>query len=361
MLTTTVGSYPRPDYMPVKDWLGPRDADEAAEEEEAEGLPEPTRAYDEAVAAYGEERLREILNRATAEVVREQDDLGIDVPTDGEVRREDSVLYVCRHLRGIDVGRLSEGTLRGQRALVPTVVGPVAAAGPLPFLPDDWRVAQAATKRPVKMTLPGPMTIGESVADGYYEGDGRRRGGDVADALNREIRALADAGCRHIQIDESVLARRPGEAVAFGIEHLERCFHRVPKEVSRVVHVPRGWPAVPPDAGGQATPPPESYGGELADALEDAAIDAVALEDAREPGDLGLLERFARTTVILGVIDVARSRVETMEEVRDRLRAALEHIDRHRLMAAPDGGLGPLGREPARRKLRVLVEAARGL
>src|SRR3712207_4302694 len=155
MLTTTVGSYPKPGDVPIKDWLAPRDAGEAAEEdeeEEAEGLPEPSRIYDEAAAGYGEERLREILDRATAEVVREQDDLGVDIPTDGEVRREDSVLYVCRHLHGIDFDRLSEGTLRGRRALVPTVVGPVAAAGPLRFLSDDWRVAQAATKRPVKMT-----------------------------------------------------------------------------------------------------------------------------------------------------------------------------------------------------------------
>lgn len=357
MLTTTVGAYPRPDYVPIKDWLGPGGANEATEAE-AEGLPEPTRIHDEAVAGYGEARLRAILDRATAEVVREQDDLGIDIPTDGEVRREDSVLYLCRHLRGIDVGRLSAGTLRGRRALVPTIVGPVAAAGLVPFLPDDWRVAQAATKRPVKMTLPGPMTIGDGLADAFYEGDERRPGGDIADALNREIRALADAGCRHIQIDEPVLALRRDAAMAFGIEHLERCFHRLPKEVSRVVYVPRGWPVIPDGEG--ETPPPDSYR-ELADALEDAAIDAVALEDARAPGDLGLLERFARTTVILGVIDVARSRVEEPEAVRDRLRAALEHIDRHRLMAAPDGGLGLLGRDIARRKLRVLAEAAHGL
>jgi 5-methyltetrahydropteroyltriglutamate--homocysteine methyltransferase len=349
MLTTTIGAYPRPDYVPFKNRSGAEPGTDA---------PEPAGGYAEAVATYGEERLKALLDRATAEVVREQDELGIDVPVEGEVRRDDSVLYLCRHLRGIDLDRRTGTAGEGDDGRPrPTIIGPIRAG--LPFLPDDWRAAQAATKKPVKMTLPGPMTIGDGLADAFYEGDGRRRGGDIADALNREIRALADAGCRHIEIDEPVLALRPDEALAFGIEHLERCFHRVPKEITRTVHIGRSRPGAL-DAEDDPKVPEDAYL-TLADALEDAAIDAVALEDARRPNDLGLLERFARTTVVLGVIDVARSRIEEPEEVRDRLRAALEHIDPHRLMAAPDSGLRLLGRELARRKLRVLTEAVRRL
>jgi 5-methyltetrahydropteroyltriglutamate--homocysteine methyltransferase len=95
--------------------------------------------------------------------------------------------------------------------------------------------------------------------------------------------------------------------------------------------------------------------------LEEIGIDTVSIEDAHRPNDLALLERFARKKVILGVIDIARNRVEQVEEVRDRLRAALEHIDAHRLLAAPDCGLGLLGRDLARAKLKVLAEAAYSL
>ncbi|HET6519932.1 MAG TPA: cobalamin-independent methionine synthase II family protein [Geminicoccaceae bacterium] len=350
MRTTTIGAYPKPDYVPIDDRR-------AGGEEDAD-TPEPARGYAETVAHYGEARLREILDRATAEVVREQIELGVDIPTDGEVRRENFVHYHCRHLRGVDFERPTATEGRDGRSVpLPTITGPVAA-GP-PFLTADWRAAQAAARRPVKMTMPGPMTIGLNLADAHYHGDGRQRGADIADALNKEVRALAAAGCLYVQIDEPALARRPDEALAFGIEHLERCFHRIPKEVTRTVHLSRGHPGAL-DAEDDPEAPQDSYFA-LAEALDDAAIDAVSLEDAHRPNDLRLLERFARTAVVLGVIDVARSRVEEPDEVRGRLRAALEHIDAHRLTAAPDCGLGLLGRDLARRKLRVLTEAAHGL
>ena len=109
---------------------------------------------------YGE-RLQEILDRATIQVVREQVELGIDIPTDGEIRRENFVHYHCRHLAGIDFEKLSERQMRGRyQALLPTIVGPIQA-GP-PFLVRDWEVAQSATGKPVKITVPGPLTIGDT-------------------------------------------------------------------------------------------------------------------------------------------------------------------------------------------------------
>lgn len=149
------------------------------------------------------------------------------------------------------------------------------------------------------------------------------------------------------------------DALAFGLEHLERCFHKVPRGTQRVVHVCCGFPDKL-DAEDYPKAPKEAYFA-LADGLDEVAIDAVSLEDAHRPNDLGLLERFARTTVVLGVVAIARSRVEEVEEVRDRLRAALDHIDAHRLLAAPDCGLGLLGRTLARDKLKVLADAAHSL
>jgi 5-methyltetrahydropteroyltriglutamate--homocysteine methyltransferase len=220
-------------------------------------------------------------------------------------------------------------------------------------------VAQSATKRPVKITLPGPLTIGDSVADEYYLDDARARGAALADALNVEIRRLAEAGCPVVQVDEPVFARKVKDALAFGAEHLERCFHKVPPSTERVVHVCCGYPDRL-DAEDYAKAPNAAYF-ELAGVLEEVAIDALSIEDAHRPNDLALLERFPRKKIILGVIAIARSRVEEVEAVRDRLRAAQGHIDAHRLLAAPDCGLGLLGRELARAKLKVLAEAAHSL
>jgi 5-methyltetrahydropteroyltriglutamate--homocysteine methyltransferase len=346
MLTTTIGAYPKPGYVPIRDWFGKDGGTDTAE---------PTAGYAETVAAHAGS-IAEILDRATREVVAEQVELGIDVPTDGEIRRENFIHYHCRHLVGVDFEVLTEKQTRGREALLPTITGPIQA-GPA-FLVRDWQIAQAATRRPVKLTVPGPLTIGEGVADEHYR-DPRLRGAALADALNVEIRRLADAGCPVVQVDEPVLARKVEDALAFGIEHLERCFHKVPRATERVVHICCGYPDRL-DAEDYPKAPQSAYL-ELAPVLDEAQLDAVSIEDAHRPNDLGLLERFVRTKVLFGVIAIARSRVEEVEAVRARLAAALDHIDRHRLVAAPDCGLGFLGRDLTRQKLRVLSEAARSL
>ena len=133
----------------------------------------------------------------------------------------------------------------------------------------------------------------------------------------------------------------------------------MPPTTERVVHICCGYPDTL-DAEDYPKAPNAAYF-ELAGVLDEIAIDAVSIEDAHRPNDLALLERFTRKKVILGVIAVARSRIEQVEEVRDRLRAALEHVDAQRLLAAPDCGLGLLGRDLAREKLKVLAEAAHSL
>jgi 5-methyltetrahydropteroyltriglutamate--homocysteine methyltransferase len=346
MLTTTIGAYPKPDAVPIKDWFSMDGGTDTAE---------PTAGYAETMAAHAR-TIQAILDRATREVVAEQVELGIDVPTDGEIRRENFIHYHCRHLVGIDFEVLTEKQRGRHEALLPTITGPIQA-GPS-FLVRDWQIAQSATRRPVKLTVPGPLTIGDNVADDHYR-DPRLRGAALADALNREIRRLADAGCPVIQVDEPAFARKVEDALAFGIEHLERCFHKVPRTTERVVHVCCGYPDRL-DAEDYPKAPQSAYA-ELAPVLDEAEVDAVSIEDAHRPNDLGLLEHFARTNVLLGVIAIARSRVEEVDEVRARLEAALDHIDRHRLVAAPDCGLGFLGRDLARRKLRALSEAAHSL
>lgn len=348
LLTTTIGAYPKPDYVPVIDWF------------KAKGstvTENPTGNYEKDLARMGEEA-EHIFRRAAADVITDQVTCGIDIPTDGEVRRENYIHYHCRHLNGIDFSSLTETVLRkgAYTAYLPTITGPVSAKDH--FLPHDYRVAQAATDRPLRVTLPGPMTIGDTVADTYY-GDERTRDQALAAALNTEVLALAKVGCRHIQVDEPLFARKVDEALDFGLENLERVFHGCPEGVTRTMHMCCGYPDRL-DSTDYPKAPKESYL-RLAESINASSINAVSLEDAHRHNDLSLLDLFAETTVILGVVDIASSRIETVDEIHQRLEDALGHMDASHLIAAPDCGLGMLGRDVVMAKLRNMCEAARGL
>ena len=342
--TTTIGAYPKPDYVPIPDWF----------QEETTVAKDPTRALDECHECHDPE-VEELLYRGTREVVLEQVQLGIDIPSEGEVRRENYIHYHCRNLEGIDFTSLTRKAMRdGQWVVaVPTICGPVKAGEG--FLVRDWQVAKSATVKPVKITLPGPLTIIDSTYDAFYD-DERRLAADLATALNRETDRLARAGCRHIQIDEPIFAREPDKALDFGIENLERSFHGVPAEVKRTIHICCGYPDRL-DSDQYEKAPLESYF-RLAPALDEAALDVISIEDAHRHNDLALLELFKRQTIILGVIGIARSRIESVDEIVSRLKQALDHIDKERLMVAPDCGLGMLSRAQVRAKLANMVAAA---
>jgi len=348
LLTTCIGAYPKPGYVTLPDWFnieaGPATAD-------------PTRQWPAALAALGP-RAEDLIARGVCEVIRDQTAAGIDIPTDGEIARENYIHYHCRHLDGFDFEHLTPSAVRGDgyETALPTITGPVRARDP--FLATDWRRASRFTDRPVKITLPGPLTIADTSADAWYD-DPVKLGADLGAALNREVLALADAGCRHVQIDEPVFARRPADALRYGFDNLERAFHGCPRQVARTLHVCCGYP----DRLDRDDYPKADRAAyfELADAIEHSSIDMVSLEDAHRHNDLMLLERFETTAVILGVVAIASSRVETVDEIAARLQQALGHIDRRRLVAAPDCGLGLLGRELARKKLANLCAAVGAL
>ncbi len=347
LTTTTIGAYPKPKSVKIPDWFDPGAMDSST----------TTRDYVAAIEKLGAEA-EQIIADGVRQVIADQVACGIDIPTDGEVKRENYVHYHCRHLSGFDFDNLTHRVLRGgaYETDLPTVRGRVAAEAP--FLPDDWKLAQSFTDRPVKMTLPGPMTITDTAADEFY-GDAKALGRDLAEALNQEVLALAKAGCRYIQIDEPLFARKPKEALDYGLEHIERCWQGVPAGVTKVMHMCCGYPNHL-DQEDYAKADPKAYF-DLAGAVDESVVDAVSIEDAHRHNDLSLLDLFRNTRVIFGVIAIARSRVETVEEVRERLQAALEHLPAERLVAAPDCGLGHLGRELAMQKLKVLSAAAKSL
>jgi 5-methyltetrahydropteroyltriglutamate--homocysteine methyltransferase len=348
--TTCIGAYPKPGYVPIINWF------DASQGEQEMSANRATQSYEKILTEAGDET-ESLFVRAAAEVIADQIECGIDIPTDGEVRRENYIHYHCRHFDGIDFENLTQTLARdgATQMELPTITG-VISVKPGHFLPHDFKAAQANSDRPIKITVPGPATIADTTADKHY-GDMKKLCHDLAQAINYEVRALSEAGCRYIQIDEPLFARKPQEALAFGIENLERCFHGIEKHTTAVMHMCCGYPNHLDETGYQKAERQVYF--DLSEGLDDSIVQQVSIEDAYQHNDLSLLERFQRTSVIFGSFAIASSEVESVDQIRERLRLALDHIDIERLIAAPDCGLGLLGRDLAMQKLKAMCEAAK--
>lgn len=349
--TTCIGAYPKPDDLPVQDWF-------QIDEGLTSGSGAITRRYTE-VMSVADAETEALLVKATRSAVEDQIACGIDIPTDGEQRRENYIHYHCRHLEGFDFDNLTKTVLRdgAYSAELPTITGKILPRGDH-FLDRDFEIAQSFADRPLKITVPGPTTIMDTTVDHFYRNE-RQLAFDLADALNFEIRALAEAGCRYIQVDEPLFARNVERALDFGVECLDRCFDGVPDDVTRVMHMCCGYPEHLDDKHYHKADPASYF--QLAQAVDQSSIDQISIEDAHRYNDLSLLEKFQSSTVILGAVAIAQSRLEPVGQIVERLQAALRHIDPGRLVAAPDCGLAMLGRELAIQKLRNISEAARSL
>ena len=349
LITTTIGAFPKPKYVPIRDWF------DAAKDAGGMNTSETTYQYSKDIEK-NKDAHEDLFIRAAQEVLDIQIRAGISIPTDGEVRRENYIHYHCRHLGGFDFNNLEHRVLRdgAYETDLPAIRGPILHSGKN-YSAHDYVASQGVSSRPVKFTLPGPLTIMDTTADCFYN-DRPKLNAALAKTINKEVLALVEAGCRHIQIDEPLFARSVKDALDFGMEGLERCFYGVPKSVTRIVHMCCGYPDHLDDTDYKKADPSSYY--ELSKAIDQAAFDQISIEDKHCCNNLNLLEQFENKTVIFGSLAIASSALETVEEVVERLSAALNHIDRDRLVVAPDCGLGLLPAQLAEDKLRVMCQAA---
>ena len=347
MLTTVIGAYPKPSFLQLPDWFNAEGGTDTLK---------PTVDYDDAIKKMGKET-ESIFLKAAKEVIDDQIECGIDIITDGEVRRENYIHYHCRHLKGIDFNQLSKKVARtgNYKCWLPTIVAKVEAQDS--FLVHDWKVSQKLSSKPVKITIPGPMTIADTIANTYYKSDDKM-GFDLAEVINVEIKRLQKAGCKYIQVDEPLFARKPQQAIDFGIDNLAKCFEGLENtEIEKITHICCGYPDKL-DVINYPKAPLDSYK-KIAKALDASLIDSVSIEDAHRYNDLELLRNFTKTKVIFGLIKIASSQIETKEEIENRVLDALNYIDKQQLIAAPDCGLGHLPRQLAIEKLKIMVDVAK--
>ena len=333
--TTVIGSLPKPPWL----------YDSSGFSTKVKGLHGKGGTW-----AYSGKELREAHDDAVRLAIGMQESAGLDEITDGEQRRESYLSYVVRRLNGFDYETFGEKWVRGGRRLaqVGRCTGPVTWPGPM--LVKDLRFTIKHSRTPVKVTLPGPMTVCDSILDEFY-GNEESMAMAVADALNEEAKVLALEGASVIQFDEPVFSRYPDKVLAWGIEALDRSAHGVNAQTA--VHVCYSYPLP-----GVPRPIVPSYP-TILPALERSTIDQLALEFEAPMLSVDLLALCPSKTVLLGCITNTSEEVEDADRIANRLLEAVECHPAEKLKAAPDCGLVPISGSSARRKLRVMVEGAR--
>jgi 5-methyltetrahydropteroyltriglutamate--homocysteine methyltransferase len=329
--TTLVGSYPQPDWLIDRQRLAGR-------------FPPRVRARE--LWRVPEPYLAEAQDDATIMAIKAQEDAGLDIITDGEIRRESYSNRFATALDGIDLDNPGTALDRsGHPNPVPRVVGKIRRRHAVGV--RDLEFLRRQTRRRVKVTVPGPFTMAQQAQIDHYGGCREHAAMDYAAALNEEIRDLFSAGADIVQIDEPYMQARPEEARAFGLRALNRALENIAGTTA--VHICFGYAAII-----HVRPSGYSFLPELAE----CRCAQVSIETAQSNLDCAVLKALPGKKIILGVIDLADHTVETPELVASRIRRALPYVDARNLLLAPDCGMKYLPRETAFAKLQAMVAGA---
>jgi 5-methyltetrahydropteroyltriglutamate--homocysteine methyltransferase len=328
--TTLVGSYPQPDWLIDRAKL-------------LKQMPPRVRARE--LWRVAPESLEAAQDDATLLAIRDQERAGLDIITDGEMRRESYSNRFATALDGVDIDNPGSVVGRsGKSTSVPRVVGPIRRRHPVEV--RDVEFLRANTDRLIKMTVPGPFTMSEQAQDEFYR-DGRALALDYAAAVNAEIKDLFAAGADVVQVDEPWMQARPEKARAYGVEALDRALDGVGGTTA--VHLCFGYAAMVRDK-------PSGYS--FLPELERSAAHQVSIETAQPNLDCAVLGRLPSKTIMLGVIDLSDETPETPETVAARIRRALPYVPAERLVIAPDCGMKYLPRAAAFAKMQAMVAGA---
>ena len=328
--TTVVGSYPQPDWLVDRHMLSkvvPRVR-----------MPEMWRV--------AEPFLEQAQDDATILAIRDMERAGIDIITDGEMRRESYSNRFATALQGVEIDPPGFVQARSGRTAVPRVVGPIRRTRAVEV--EDMRFLRRNTTLTAKITLPGPFTMGQQAQDEYYNDD-EALAMAMAEAVNAEALDLVAAGADVIQLDEPWVRNDAAAAKRYAVKAINRALQGI--TVPTVVHICFGYAAVVP---GDTKPAGYAFLAELAD----SAAETLSIESAQPKLDLAVLKELAPKKVMLGVLDLGDLRIESAQTVADRIRAGLVYVPADRLVPAPDCGMKYLPRDVAFGKLKALADGA---
>jgi len=327
--TTVVGSYPQPRWLIYRDRLGSKVPRVRAPE----------------LWKVEQNDLEEAQDDATLIAIRDMERAGLDIITDGEMRRESYSNRFATALEGVDIENPGTTINRsGGQSVVPRIVGSITRKNPIEV--RDVEFLRRNTAKKIKITLPGPFTMTQQAQDDYYR-DEEALAMAFAAAVNAEMRDLKAAGADVIQLDEPWLQARADRAARYGVKAINRALQGIAG--TTVVHLCFGYAAAVKDK-------PSGYS--FLPQLADTTASQISIEAAQPRLDLGVLKELGKKTVMLGVIDLGTPQVETPQTVAERIRAGLKHVPAERLVVAPDCGMKYLPREAAFGKLQSLVAGA---
>jgi 5-methyltetrahydropteroyltriglutamate--homocysteine methyltransferase len=329
--TTVVGSYVQPEWLVDRNNLKGR-------------LPPRIRAKE--VWKIPEEYLEDAQDAATLVAIRDMERAGIDIITDGEVRRESYSNRFATALEGIDIANPGTAIDRtGHANPVPRIAGRIRRTRPVELRDAEFLIAN--TGRKTKITIPGPFTMTQQAQNDFYPSD-EAAAMDYAEAVNAEIRDLFKAGIDVVQLDEPYMQARPDKAKQYAVKAINRALEGIKGETA--VHLCFGYAHIVHNR--------PSTGYSFLPELEGAAVKEVSIETAQSKLDLKVLRDLPSKTIILGVISLGDPTVETPEIVADRIRKALEVVPAERIIVAPDCGMKYIPRETAFGKLKAMVDGA---
>ncbi|OGA70244.1 MAG: 5-methyltetrahydropteroyltriglutamate--homocysteine methyltransferase [Betaproteobacteria bacterium RIFCSPLOWO2_12_FULL_65_14] len=327
--TTVVGSYPQPNWLIDRAKLGAKVPRVRAPE----------------IWRIEAQFLEEAQDDATLIAIRDMERAGIDIITDGEMRRESYSNRFATALEGVDIDHPGTTINRtGARSVVPRIAGPIKRTRPVEV--RDVQFLRSNTSRRIKITLPGPFTMAQQAQDDYYK-DEEALAMAFAAAVNEELRDLLAAGADAVQLDEPWLQARADRAARYGVKAINRALQGI--EGTTVVHLCFGYAAAVKEK-------PSGYS--FLPQLADTTASQVSIEAAQPRLDLSILKELSNKKIMLGVIDLGSQEVETPQTVAERIRAGLKHVPADRLVVAPDCGVKYLPRDVAFRKLKALSEGA---
>jgi len=330
--TTLVGSYSQPEWLIDRAKLAGR-------------FPPRVRARE--LWRVPEQWLAQAQDDATIVAIRAQEQAGLDIVTDGEIRRESYSNRFATALEGVDVDNPGTALDRsGHPNPVPRVVGPIRRKHAVQV--DDLLFLKRHTTCLAKVTVPGPFTMAQQAQIEYYDGSRELAALDYAAAVNEEIRDLFAHGADIVQLDEPYMQARPEEARAYGLKALNRALEGVSGTVA--VHICFGYAAIIHQRPSGYSFLPELAGCHCAQ---------VSIETAQSNLDCAVLAKLAGKKILLGVLDLSDMTPETPEQVAARIRRALPYVDAKNIVVAPDCGMKYLPRDVADAKLRAMVEGAR--
>ena len=329
--TTLVGSYAQPDWLINRDKLGKQ-------------MPPRVRAAD--LWRVAEEWLEQAQDDATLLAIRDQERAGLDILTDGEMRRESYSNRFATALDGLDLDNPGKIVSRsGHDVLVPRIVGKIRRRHAVQV--RDVQFLRANTDRKIKITVPGPFTMTQQAVDEFYK-DPAAVAIDYAAAVNEEIKDLFAAGADVVQIDEPWMQAMPDKARQYGVQAVNRALEGV--RGTTAVHICFGYGALVAGRPGGYSFLPE---------LAESTAQQISIETAQSNLDCSVLQKLPGKTIILGVLDLSKQEVETPETVAARIRRALPFITPERLVIAPDCGLKYLPRAVAFGKMKAMVDGAK--